>query len=240
MNGVARHQIHLLRAGIIGLVILALAAARARAGTVITSVSGFSIGSNSQITYGYNFTVGATSLQATALGVFNNGDVSFGDSHLAGLWDSGGTLLGAVSVASGAPADYAGDFAYANLSSPVTLTAGNTYTVGAFFPTTADTTPVSATVTFDSNITLNSYDYQRGSSLSIPNTVNGNAIPAVNVQFSAVPEPPIWAFFGISWVAALCCPKKRTPMSQDGFLRRDNKRRTTSNAFGAISLFLMI
>ena len=197
MKNVARHQINMLRATIIGLVILTLASARMQADTAITSVSGFSIGANSQITFGYNFTVGATSLTATALGMFNNGDVSFGDSHQVGIWDSVGTLLGEVTVPSGMPTNYAGDFAYAGLSSPITLTAGDTYTVGAFFPSTADTVPVSSTVTFNPDITLNSYDFAHGSSLTIPTTVNGNAIPAANIQVSAVPEPSTWALFGM-------------------------------------------
>jgi len=87
---------------------------------------------------GYDFTVGATDITINALGVedINNADpAGYGDGTYAatqaGVWNAAGTLLGSVTVLDGTKSPIADGFRYVKLSSPVTLQAGQSYTIGS-------------------------------------------------------------------------------------------------------------
>jgi hypothetical protein len=79
---------------------------------------------------GYDVQVGATSQNITALGMLDQDLNGLSQAHQVGLWDSGGTLLASVTVPAGTGAPLNGWYRYVNLSSPVTVTAGQTYTLG--------------------------------------------------------------------------------------------------------------
>ena len=51
--------------------------------------------------------------------------------HQVGLWNSSGTLLASVTVQSGTGSELIGNWRYETLPTPVTLTAGSTYIIGA-------------------------------------------------------------------------------------------------------------
>jgi len=82
-------------------------------------------------TVGWQFAVGASDLEATALGEFDQNDDGLGMDVEVGLWDSMGTLLGMVTVPSGTSPTLIGDFRYADLSPSVLLASGQTYTIGS-------------------------------------------------------------------------------------------------------------
>ena len=94
--------------------------------------------SDGPYTIGYNFTVGGSNITINALGVediTNSGGVGYGDgtvaSTSAGIWNTGGTLLGSVTVGSGISAPIIDGFRYTQLGSPIVLSASTTYTLGA-------------------------------------------------------------------------------------------------------------
>jgi hypothetical protein len=106
----------------------------APANTVLTGPGpgplGFSSGND---TYGFDFTVGATSLLVTDLGLWDVNSDGFSNAHIIGLWDNSGNLLGSVPIAAGTVDPLTGEFRYAPLVIPVTLAAGSTYVLGASY-----------------------------------------------------------------------------------------------------------
>src|SRR4051812_40535085 len=89
-------------------------------------------------TAGYGFTVGSSPLQVITLGVWDLGADGLTNTHQVGLWTNSGTLLAMVEVPSGTGGTLQGEFRYANLSSPVTLTAHETYVLGASYSSRDD------------------------------------------------------------------------------------------------------
>ncbi len=82
-------------------------------------------------TTGYAFTVNRT-VYVTHLGFWDNPDIAapIVFSHAVGLWTTGGSLLGTVTISAADP--LTGDFRYEALGSPVQITAGE-YVLGAFY-----------------------------------------------------------------------------------------------------------
>ena len=133
----------------------------------LTLTGGSSTGSGSNYTFGYEFTVGGSDIVVSELGIYSNGFVSA--SRRCGIWDTSGTLLTSVSVSSGVPDE--GGHKYAAIT-PYTLTAGETYRIGAEF-LAADTYHFSfATETFINVTYINPYA-NLGSSFAYPTSVLG-------------------------------------------------------------------
>src|SRR6185369_1970666 len=81
-------------------------------------------------TVGSKFTVGANAL-VDKLGFEDQLVNGLASSHQVGLWNSSGILLASVTVQSGTGSVLIGNWRYETLPTPVTLTAGSTYIVGA-------------------------------------------------------------------------------------------------------------
>lgn len=169
-----------------------LLALTASARAQLTLISGSSaLGQNiGPFTVGSIFTVGAQPILFTKLGVYDTGANGLSVSHDVGIWTSGGTLLGSVTVPSGTGGELIGDFRYATLSGPVALSANTVYVIGALF-TSGDTWTAT-----DSNNTLSSVAsgytsaINPGGSLAIPNSQPGyQAYLGANAVYTAVPEP---------------------------------------------------
>ncbi|MBN9420580.1 MAG: DUF4082 domain-containing protein [Candidatus Eremiobacteraeota bacterium] len=83
-------------------------------------------------TAGWSFTVNQT-IQVTALGLFDDASVTgLTDSHQIGIWDSSSALIASATVPSGTAATLVSNFRYVSIA-PVTLLAGQVYTIGASF-----------------------------------------------------------------------------------------------------------
>lgn len=67
-----------------------------------------------------------------ALGVFDADQSSLPQNIAVGLWNSSGALLGSATVPAGSGGLFVNQFDYA-LITPVALTAGREYTVGAYY-----------------------------------------------------------------------------------------------------------
>ena len=108
-------------------------------------------------TVGWAFQVAAgTNLSVDYLGLYDPGDVALLSSHPVELWDSNQNLLAQVTIPSGVGANYLSGYTYQALSNSVTLNAGNTYYVGAYYPAgCGDKILVTGTTQqFDTNITF--------------------------------------------------------------------------------------
>lgn len=79
---------------------------------------------------GWQFTV-TQPVEVLALGWFHWGLDGLALAHEVGIWDQANTAtpLASLTIASGTVAALNGHFRYVNLGSPITLLAGNTYTI---------------------------------------------------------------------------------------------------------------
>ena len=94
---------------------------------------GSGVGYPPGITLGFTFSVNSA-ITVTDLGIFDWSLDGLLEAHQVGLWNSGGSLLASVTVPSGTAAVLDGDFRYVAISS-LSLTSGETYTLGAQYPT---------------------------------------------------------------------------------------------------------
>ncbi len=171
-------------------------------------------------TVGLTFNVGASNLLVTALGFYDGPNSSaanvFGytpdgllESHDVGIFDSSGTLLTSITIPT-TGTTLLGEFRYLTLSTSITLTAGQNYTIAAQIPTingdvfrNNDTTGASP-FTLGSGLTLDTSgtDGINPRAFSGPPTnpsytdgvfqaTNGEGAgyAAGNFQYTVVPEP---------------------------------------------------
>jgi hypothetical protein len=143
---------------------------------------------------GASFTVGSQPIQVTALGVYDdNGQNGLLESHQIAVWGTSGQLTGAV-VPSGTGSTLVGFYRYVPIT-PLTLSAGATYTVGAFFdiiPPSFDWEGASGSAPVDpaiSAVTLGLYSGHDNPVFMEPTQNIGFPIWAANLQFTIVPEP---------------------------------------------------
>ena len=85
---------------------------------------------------GYTFTVDEPML-ARRLGVWDRDHDGNEEDRPVGLWDSTGTLLASVTVPEGSSAQLIGDFLYVDVAETVWLDPAETYTLAAFYTTSA-------------------------------------------------------------------------------------------------------
>jgi Domain of unknown function (DUF4082)/PEP-CTERM motif len=148
---------------------------------------------NPPFTLGWEFEA-LSSITVNALGIY---DVSgLLDSYPVGIWDSSGNLIAETTVDSGGT--IVNQWIYDALATPVTLTAGDDYYVGALYTTSDDPLvfPGSGTVTTTSNISYITSVYAFGSSLSWPTSsvgFGGYFGPNISATTSTIPEPSTWA-----------------------------------------------
>jgi len=138
-------------------------------------------------------------ISVTSLGA---SDVStFGSSPLlVGLWDQSGSLLASTTVSSNDPIV---NLTHYDSITPVTLTAGQTYYLGAYAVNGGTTVVVGEDppgiggfATTSSQIQLLTAVLSTNSGFSFPNTIAGDpgsALFGPNFQFTVVPEPSIAA-----------------------------------------------
>jgi Domain of unknown function (DUF4082) len=187
-------------------------------GTVTPTVS-----SNSR-TLGFDFTVGSTSLLVTALGLWDENQDGFNNSHSVGLWDNAGNLLGSVVLSSGTTDPLLGQFRYVTLTTPVTLLAGMTYVLGgSYLGGDADhvkSTDATNPATFDPAVTPGTIRFSAGGSgFAFPDSSGiSGPILGPNAEFSfasgAVPETGPGMFLcAVVFVALFWLHRRRPAVS---------------------------
>jgi hypothetical protein len=167
----------------------AIGATDARADTLaFTSPGGITtdVNPNVPVNLGLVFTANST-FSVDALGIFNQTFLT--SSEQVGLYDSSGNLLATATVALSDP--LVSGYLFHSIT-PVSLTAGHTYTVDAFVgnnPWAYGAAPITTNVTYKYN------DYVYGSSLAFPSSTGGagTAYYGPNFEIAAntdpVPEP---------------------------------------------------
>ena len=146
-------------------------------------------------TAGFDFTVGSNALLVTALGLWDQSQNGFTNTHTVGLWDNTGNLLAQVSISSGTVDPLTGAFRYVTLATPVTLNAGSTYVLGATFRN-GDLDRVVSNfngnqAAFDNGVLPGNYRQIVGvSSLAFPNSnIQPGSAVGPNAQFSQIATP---------------------------------------------------
>ena len=151
-------------------------------------------------TFGSLFTV-VTACTVTDLGAYDHGQDGLNASMPVGIWSAAGTLLASTTVTTSDK--LVGFFRYHTLTTPVALTAGQQYYVGAMVTNGSDAVGQSpASFTVDPRITFNSTVYGTGASLVRPTNILGstpayitsdflfgssNAAPTVTLNTTAIP-----------------------------------------------------
>jgi len=147
-------------------------------------------------TVGWTFTVDST-ITIGGLGIFDVGANGLAQSHLVGLWDSGGSLITSATIDSAgthvASTSSAGDWLFAALKTSVQLTTGD-YVVGAFYAASSPDHFMggNANPSTISGVTFGQGQAAAGSSLKFPAPSDQLAgFFGPNLFTGAVPTPPV-------------------------------------------------
>jgi hypothetical protein len=152
------------------------------------------------ITLGWTFQP-QTDINVTALGAFSYVLQNPGNLDI-GLWDSGGNLLASNAVSITGTSDAT---VYSSIT-PLMLTAGLTYYLGAYSPSqtvyfyvVGPDSDTHGSATMSPNIQLGGLAYNTNSFFAFPSATEGSVGDAVimpNFQFEAVPEPSTLCLLG--------------------------------------------
>ncbi len=149
---------------------------------------------------GWSFQVLGSDLDVVSVGVFDNQN-GLMDAHELGIWDSSDTLLVDVTVPAGTSGTLIDGYRYIDIG-PITLTAGDTYFIAAFYPAKFSTSApqdhvlANSSQTYDGVEFLNSVQTLLGPGIpfGFPNQNAGvnQGVFGPNFQFTtitATPEP---------------------------------------------------
>lgn len=216
-------------------VLCILAATPARADSLLTGPGGGNMAGveyGTPLELGFEFTVGAQNLSVTSLGVLAlnyNGyiGVPLNQAHTVGLWTSSGTLLESVTVPAGGGTLVNG-FYYVDLASPVAVSAGQSYVLGAYYPGSPNggyyedylyvETKAEVQSIFSSDFTYDQGVYGYGSGFPA-NSAGSSAYVGPNLEFNAatVPEPSslLTLCGGLGVIGAFFCLRRRHRLVDD-------------------------
>ena len=181
------------------------------------SFTGVSTTSDANATIGETFTVGATAISVTDLGVWDKFPDGLADAHPVTIWNAGGTSVASATVPSGTTGALIGEYRYTSLPSPVTLSANTTYIITAYYPTSNDGLPAFTSTSNITSATGVSYGAARGRlDNAFPTADFFNRPEYVNANFvftgsaSATPEPGVTALLtGLSVVGTGIFARRR-------------------------------
>ena len=207
----------LARAGLLSAILLAPGpAARAQLTLITGNGTLGSLRTDSNTTVGLGFTVGAETITVTQLGAWDEGGNGLTASHPVGLFSSGGTLLGSVTVSAGTGDTLLNGYRYATLSSPVALSASTTYVIGAYFtsggPDAWRQNTTDGVVTSD--VATYYTAYANGTGLTFPNNqISTQVLAGANAIYVAtIPEPATTALLAALATGALAVARSRRKM----------------------------
>jgi len=112
-----------------------LLASQGLAATFVVAPDSGSLRTGDGFTLGSSFTVGSSNALVTSLGAWDNGSDGLNFAKPVAIWDSSGNMIASATVGSGTAGTLVGEFRYASIP-PVTLTAGQQYTVGVYYSAT--------------------------------------------------------------------------------------------------------
>lgn len=172
---------------------------------------------------GFRFTVGASDISVTRLGTLDLGTAGLSSSFNVGIWNSSLSLVASATVPSGGTPE--SQFIYANLGSPVTLSASQNYFIGSVATATGDNIGQAAgplVTTFNSAVTPFATASQRAfyssttggaifATLATPGYASSgfNTYPNANADFTVVPEPSTALLVGAAAAGFLVIARRR-------------------------------
>ncbi len=165
------------------------------------AIQGYSLGAPGFVngTAGWTFQP-LVNLSVVALGCFDYVVTSQGTMDV-GLWDSSGTLLASNAVNSSST--LVNQTRYISIS-PIFLTAGQTYHLGAYSPNGNFTLNADATFTATPNIQVRGSATSPGFASPLEqNGANDLVLLGPNAQFGSVPEPTSTALLGLGLLGLL-------------------------------------
>jgi hypothetical protein len=201
---------------LLGLAVLGAPPQPASAATIAVTISDLTgnVGPTPGATLGWEFTVNSP-ITVTQLGVFDAGQDGLADSHPVGIFDLGANLLVSGTVTTADP--LTNQFRYINVA-PTPLNAGQTYRIGGFYPTGADTDRIQAHgfSTAPEIQFTDGYGVNTGV-LAFPSTKDSGVNPGSfgpNFQFvAAVPEPGTLALTGLEMLGLVVWLRRRKKAS---------------------------
>ncbi|MFT7773814.1 DUF4082 domain-containing protein [Roseateles sp.] len=188
----------------------------------ISNLTGTTLG-NGPFTLGWSFTVNSD-ITITALGVFDSDQDGLSERHEVGVWSSGGTLLASTIVGAGTADPLTAQFRYSGITA-LTLTAGQTYTIGAVWNSLVDGLifPGSAAgFSTPADISFVETRFASGGALANPTENGGGVLPAYfgpNFLFDAagtVPEPASLLLAGLALAALSASQARRRGANRQG------------------------
>jgi hypothetical protein len=191
---------------------------RADAGLIFTNYTGEEVlrGAIVEDTLGTEFTVGATDLLVTRLGVYDADGDGLSLSHQVGIWRvSDQSLVASALVPAGTAATLVEDWRFVALGTTTTLTAGTIYRVGAFETRPAEGDPFMGTFSLGEGIASATPGsvFSTGS-FAYPSGTNAFARVFANVDVTAVvPEPASITLLGLGTLGLLAYSFRRSTAS---------------------------
>jgi Domain of unknown function (DUF4082)/PEP-CTERM motif len=181
--------------------VVASSAAASTLAVNVTNTTGTTL-SNPPFTLGWHFTV-LNDITLTDLGLFDDSQDGLTDSYEIGLWDSSQTLLRSATLSSGSGTTLIEEFRFVSVS-PLLLSAGQTYAIGALYISGNDFLifPGAATgFTTAPDLTFLNNAFAGDGSLSFPGDSSepGAAYFGPNFRYdsAAIPEPASLTLFGL-------------------------------------------
>ena len=161
---------------------------------------------------GYQFTTGASPINVTALGYFDNGAAfNLTENHVVGIFNSSGVLLMSANVNYDEGLFQSNYFGYTNgIAGPTQLAANSTYYV-AGSSGFVDPYQYDGTFVTGSDITFVQNQYVGGNSLNFPIYTEGgigDGFLGGTFQYQAVPEPAPFAVCGLGLIGLIARRKR--------------------------------
>jgi hypothetical protein len=184
------------------------------------------VGNVNNLTRGYTFHVNQP-FKITALGIFDSDQDGLFDNHIVTLWNLAGIQVASVTVPAGTSAELINGFRYVPIT-PVTLTLGLTYTVGAYYPNSStpagDHMITSATsLVIDPDITILHYRFAHpGYFDPEPDLVDSQSFGA-NFLVAEVPEPSTVALIGLGSLVGLMARRRSCQMKHQPQMNADEE-----------------
>jgi hypothetical protein len=166
-------------------------------------------------TLGWIFTA-LNDISVVNLGVWDESSDGLLGDHLVGIWDVNGVLLGSVTVQSGTASAIiglptgGGSFRYEQVS-PILLTAGASYTIGALFNSDDIFEFNADSVTTGGAIAYGQERYtEEGDGFAMPTDNFGRAgLFGPNFQYVLVSEPAAAGLFGLGVAGLMLAARRR-------------------------------
>jgi hypothetical protein len=199
-------------ASLIAIVVPSLRAVADQVAVTSFPDTGYVSGLSGGITVGSKFQP-LVDIQLTSLALWDQGANGFQAGHAIGVWDESLNLVASATMPAGSSTMLIGEFRYVPIA-PVSLTAGKSYAIAAFYSPSAFDPLTGAITTFTSNANigwLGSVEaLNSGNALKYPETLwaEGQCF-GPSFGFTVVPEPSSLTIMAIATLGLVAAARQR-------------------------------